>query len=462
MKGFPMSASRPGFATSSRRKFLQQSGGALAAAALTSSLSTRAFAGEQNTIKIAVVGCGHRGPGAACNALQTRGPTKLWAMADVFPSQMQSAVGSIAGRFPKQVDVPPERQFTGMDGYKKAIDSLSAGDVVILATPPVFRPLHLEYAVAKGLNVFMEKSFAVDAPGIRRVLKAGAEATRKNLKIAGGLRCRHDASLEGAVAQIHKGLIGDIIACWAYRMHQPVDFKPRRAGMNEMAHQIDNYSNFTWLNGTFVLDWLIHNLDVCCWIKGSWPVSAQGHGGRQQRTAPDQLFDHVAVEYTFADGTRMMAQGRGMNDTWPFFGSVIHGSRGSAMLGEGLWQPRIFSGYEPKPKGFETKPYGSNVIWQHKGADPNAYDVEHDLLFDAIRQDKPYNETEWSAKSAMTGIMGRMAAESGREILWKDAIASNSVLAPGLETMTMDSTPPVVPDAQGHYPVAIPGVTKAF
>ncbi|MGD0900180.1 MAG: gfo/Idh/MocA family oxidoreductase [Thermoguttaceae bacterium] len=447
-----MKAQPPRAETSSRRKFLQQSGSALAATALAGALTARAYAGEQNTIKIALVGCGGRGTGAALNALQTKGPTKLWAMADVFRNKVEGKLGELAKKLPKQIDVPPERQFAGMDAYKKAIDSLDAGDVVILATPPAFRPLHLEYAVAKGRNVFMEKSFAVDAPGIHRVLRAGAEAAKKNLKIAGGLMSRHNQPLEAAIEQIHKGLIGEVITCWAYREHGPVGFAARGPGESELAHQIKNYSCFTWLNGSFLLDWLIHNLDICCWLKGALPVSVQGQGGRQARTAPDQLFDHYSAEYSFADGTRLLAQGRHMNGTWGFFGDVIHGAKGSAILGEGIGHPRIYKGHSPTT---------DNVIWDSKGLSGNAYQVEHDLLFEAIRQDKPYNETERSAQAALTGIMGRMAVESGKEVTRDEALASKLILAPGLDEMTMDSPPPVAPDAQGRYPVAIPGMTKA-
>jgi predicted dehydrogenase len=299
----------------------------------------------------------------------------------------------------------------------------------------------------------MEKSFAVDAPGIRRVLRAGEEATKKNLKIAGGLRCRHDLGLEEAVKQIHGGILGEIITLWAYREHQPVGFTPKSAEESELAHQIRNYSNYTWLNGSFMLDWLIHNIDICCWIKQAWPVSAQGHGGRQVRTAPDQLFDHYSVEFTFADGTRMQGQGRHMTGCWDFFGVVVHGARGSAILGEGIAQPRIYKCH---------KQTAENLIWQHKGPEPFAYQVEHDILFDAIRQDKPYNETEFSVKAAMAGILGRMAAESGKMITWDEAMASNLELAPGLDQYTMESNPPVLPDAHGQYPVAMPGTTKVL
>jgi predicted dehydrogenase len=443
-------ASKP---NTSRRTFLKQTTGALAGVSLANAISARSYASEQNTIKIALVGCGGRGTGAAANALSTKGPTQLVAMADVFENRLANSLKNLSGQFAKQIDVPPDRRFLGMDAYRKVIDIISPGGLVILATPPAFRPIHVEYAVSSGCNVFMEKSFAVDAPGIRRVLKAGKEAERKNLKIAGGLMSRHYKPLEEAVGKLHDGIAGKVITCWAYREHAPVGFSPKRPGMNELAHQIQNYSCFTWLNGSFILDWLIHNLDVCCWCKNAWPVSAQGQGGRQVRTKPDQLFDHYSVEFSFPDGTRLLAQGRHMDNCWGFFGDVIHGASGSAVLGEGISEPRIFKSHQQTPE---------NVIWKYDGPRCDAYQNEHDLLFDAIRKNKSYNETERSAYAAMTGILGRMAAESGQMITWEQAMASNLVLAPGLDDYTMDSDPPVMPDEQGHYPVAIPGQTKVL
>jgi predicted dehydrogenase len=437
----------------SRREFLKQTTGALAGVSLASAIAARANAAERNTIKVALVGCGGRGTGAAANALSTKGPTRLVATADVFAHRLEGSLKNLSKQFAKKVDVPKDRQFLGLDGYRKAIDAIAPGGVVILATPPGFRPIHLEYAVAKGCHVFMEKSFAVDAPGIRRVLKAGKEAAKKNLKIAGGLMSRHYKPLEDAVQQLHDGIIGEVITCWAYREHATVGFSPRRPGMNELALQIQNYSCFTWLNGSFILDWLIHNIDVCCWCKDAWPVSAQGQGGRQVRTQPDQLFDHYSVEYTFPDGTRLLAQGRHMDNCWGFFGDVIHGAKGSAVLGEGIPDPRIFKSHQQTSE---------NVIWKYDGPRCNAYQVEHDLLFGAIREDKPYNEAERSAYAAMAGILGRMAAESGKMITWEQALASDLVLAPGLDRYTMDSDPPVKPDAQGRYPIAMPGQTKVL
>ncbi|MGB2822239.1 MAG: gfo/Idh/MocA family oxidoreductase [Phycisphaerae bacterium] len=437
----------------SRRDFLRRTGGLVAASTTVGALAARMHAAEDNTIKVALIGCGGRGTGAAVNALSTKGPTKLMAMADVFYDRQKSSLTRLEKGFKDKVDAPAERRFLGFDAYKKAIDCIAPGGVALLTTPPTFRPIHLEYAVAKGCHVFMEKSFAVDAPGIRRVLKAGQEAEKKGLKIAGGLMSRHSKPLEEAVGEIHEGAIGKVITCWAYREHGPVGFGRKPAGMSDLLHQIRNYSCFTWVNGSFILDWLIHNIDVCCWVKDAWPVSAQGQGGRQTRTQADQLFDHYAVEYSFADGTRLFAQGRHMPGCWGFFGDVIHGATGSAVLGEGVGNPRLYKGHQRT---------ADSEIWRYKGPGCNSYQVEHDLLFEAIRGNKPYNETDRCAKAAMAGILGRMAAESGQMITWEKAMASNLELAPGLDQYTMDSDAPVKPDAQGNYPVAMPGRTKVL
>ena len=439
-----------------RREFLKSTGKAVAATTLVASAATPrpGYCAENNEIKIALVGCGGRGTGAVANALATQGPTKLWAMADVFEHRLASSANALEQKFTSQIYAPAERRFLGFDGFKKAIDSLDKGDLVILATPPAFRPIHFEYAVQRGVNVFMEKSFGVDAPGLRRVLAAGELAKQKNLKVATGLMSRHYKPLEEAIQQIHDGAIGEVITAWAYRMHGPVGFSPKKPGASDLAHQISNYSSFTWLNGSFMVDWLIHNIDVCCWAKNAWPVSAQGMGGRQVRTEADQLFDHYACEYSFADGTRLFAQGRHMNKCHDFFGDIIHGAKGSAILGEGQSRPRLYKGHSQT---------AANLAWDYKGPPCDAYQREHDLLLAAIRNDHPYNEVERSVKSCLAAVMGRMACESGQVITYDEALASNLQLAPGLEQVESLTAPaPVQPDAAGAYPIAMPGRTKVI
>ena len=445
---------------SNRREFLGHSGSILTGAALVAAISERAYAGENNTLQVALVGCGGRGTGAVDNALQTPGPTKLAAVADLFPDRLASSLRGLSGHSEK-AHVPPQRRFIGFDAYKKAIDAVAPGGVVILATPPAFRPIHVEYAVERGCHVFMEKSFAVDVPGLRCVLKAGQEAARKNLKIAGGLMARHNPLLQEAMRRIHDGAIGQVVTGWACRFQGGLPFIPRRPGENELAHQIRNYSSFTWTNGSALLDWCVHDIDICCWAKDAWPVSAQGQGGRQMPNTPGQVFDHYAVEYTFADGTRLSAQGRHIPNCLDRFIDVVHGTKGSAYLasvGDGSINPKLYRSWQQTSEN-QLWPVGKH---HHDGRDIVGYQNEHNLLFEAIRRDLPYNETERCVKSAMTGILGRMAMESGKEITWEQAMASNLELAPGLDQYSMDSPPPVTPDAAGRYAAALPGVTRVL
>jgi predicted dehydrogenase len=445
-------------ATQSRRQFLKSSSALAAGSALagTLGLPRAGYTAEDNTIKVALVGCGGRGTGAAANALSTSGPTQLWALADVFPHKVQASLQNLARPFAAKVAVPAERQFVGFGGYKKAIDSLGKGGVVVLATPAAFRPSHFAYAVDKGVHVFMEKSFAVDTPGIKRVLQCGELASRKNLKVAGGLMWHHNKPRQEAIRRIHDGAIGDLITLRTYRMHGPVGFRPRQPNESLLANQIANYSSFNWLNASFYVDWLIHNIAVCCWAKDAWPVSAQGMGGRQTRTEPDEMWDHYLVEYTFADGAKLFAQTRHMTGCYDIFSDFAHGSKGSAVIMENLSRPhsRLYRGQ------VQTR---ENEFWRYQGPEPDDYQVEHDLLFEAIRQDKPYNETERCAKACLASILGRMACYSGQLVTWDEAMGSTLELAPGLEGWTsLDATPPILPDAQGRYANPMPGITKAF
>jgi predicted dehydrogenase len=446
-------SSSSGVGGTNRRRFLQQTTGALAGWGLVQALPVGVFGGASETLRVGLVGCGGRGSGAVAQALSTAGPTELWAVADFFPERGRALVERLQARFGRQIRVTSDRVFGGLEGYRRLMDSLEPGDVVILATPPAFRPAHFEYAVQRGLHVFMEKSFAVDVPGIRRVLRAGEEARKRGLKVATGLMSRHYVPLEQAMEEVHRGAIGELIAVYAYRMHGPVGLGPRPEGMSELAWQIANYSCFTWLNGSFFVDWLIHNIDVGCWAKGGWPVSVQGMGGRQVRQEPDQLYDHYMAEYTFPDGTRMVVQGRHMLRCWDFFGVVLHGTRGCAVLGEGQPQPLLFRGHEPAAQ---------QVLWRYRGEPCDPYQREMDLFFEAIRQDRPWNEVDRSVESNLTAIMGRMACESGRRIAREEALASTRELAPGLDQLRDTDDPPVKADAAGRYPIAMPGQTEVL
>lgn len=444
--------------TPSRRHFLKTSLTATAAttAALTRAIEVGAYAAEDGTIDVALVGCGGRGTGAAANALATQGPVRLVAMADVFTQRLDGSHQALHRQFPERTQVPPDQRFLGFDAYKKAIDALPKNGLVILATPAGFRPIHLEYAVNKGVHVFMEKSFAVDAPGIRRVLRAAELAKQKNLKIATGLMWRHDKPRREVIRRIHDGAIGDLLLLRTYRMHGAVGFSPRQPGETELAHQIRNYNSFNWLNASFFVDWLIHNIDVCCWAKNELPIVAQGHGARVARTEPDQMLDDYVVEYTFADGTKLVAQGRHINQTWDIFSDFAHGTKGSAVLMESLAspKPRLYRGHVQTPE---------NETWRWSGPAWDPYQAEHDELFEAIRQDKPYNEAERGAKACLVAIMGRMAAESGQPVTYEQALASNLELAPNLERIqSLNDPAPIQADAQGRYSYPVPGKTQVL
>jgi predicted dehydrogenase len=377
-------------------------------------------------------------------------------MADVFPRRVTDSLAALKEKYPQQVNVTPERRFSGFNAFREAIDALDRGDVVLLATPAAFRPAHFEYAVEKGIHVFMEKSFAVDAPGIRRVLRAGAQAEAKGLKVASGLMWRHDPAREEVIRRIHQGAIGDVILLRTYRMHGPVGLNPKPPGSSELAHQLANYNSFPWLNASFFVDWLIHNIDVCCWAKNAWPVAAQGHGARAARSAPDQMLDQYFVEYSFPDGAKLYAEGRHTAGCWDSFSDFAHGTRGSALIMENLAaaNPRIYGG-QLQTREHET--------WRYRGAPTDPYQIEQDLFFQAIRHDQPYNETERSARACMVSILGRMAADSGQWITYDDACASDLELAPGLDSLkSLDDPAPVMPDAEGRYPIPVPGQTRVL
>jgi len=285
----------------SRREFIKQTGTLAAASALAGMAVPYVHAAENNTIQIALVGCGGRGSGAAVNALSTnKGPLKLVAMGDVFETRLKNSFREISRQFAAKVDVPEDRKFVGFDAYKKALDCLKPGDVAIFATPPAFRWVHFTYAIQKGLNVFMEKPLTVDGPTSKRMFKLAEDATAKNLKVGVGLMSRHSRALEELAKRVHDGAIGDLILQRGYRMHGPVGFfssLPKPADENEMLYQIKRFHSFIWASGGNYSDFYIHIIDHLGWMKNSWPVKAQALGGRHYRQSPegvtyvDQNFD---------------------------------------------------------------------------------------------------------------------------------------------------------------------------
>ena len=409
----------------------------------------KVHAAEDNTIKIALVGCGGRGGGAVVDAMNGRGPVKLHALADVFGEKVSAYADSFAARFEDKGTVPKERQFTGFDAYKHAIDSLDPGkDLVLLATPPAFRPVHVDYAVKRGVNVFMEKSFAVDAPGLRTIAAAAKLADEKNIKLACGLMWRHNPPHAETVKRVQDGMIGEVMHMRTYRMEPAIPMVQRRPGETELAHQIRNYHSFTWTNGGFFVDWCIHNIDILSWAKNDWPESAIGMGGRTTSAIPGQVFDHQHVEYFFSDGISMNGYARHMAGTPCFYTDYVIGTKGMAVILGGF---RIM-----KNRSFNSS---NEVVWKYAGPTPNPYQVEHELLNDAIRNDKPYNEGHRAVQAGLAGIMGRAAYESGQHIQASQAYDSIIELFPDIANATWDTAPPVLPDANGLYPYAIPGQT---
>ncbi len=448
-------------ASSSRREFLQTTGKVAAATALASVVIPKVHAAEDDTIRIALVGCGGRGGGAASDALNVpNGRVKLVAMADVFPERLEGAYNGLKQRHSELVDVPEDQKFIGFDAYRKAIDCLRPGDVAIFATPPAFRWLHFSYAIEKNLNVFMEKPVTVDGPTSRKMLQLAKAADEKNLKVGVGLMCRHCRGRQELFDRIQNGEIGDVLMLRAYRMHPPVGSaftKPKPSDANELMWQIKNFHSFLWASGGCYSDFLIHNLDECCWMKNAWPVKAQALGGRHYRgDYIDQNFDVYAVEYTFADGAKLFLDGRVMSSCHDEFASYAHGSKGAAVISEAAHSPshcKIFSDQNIKRRG-------GNITWAFPQPEPSPYQLEWIDLVAAIRENKPYNEVQRGTEASLVTSMGRMAAHTGRVITFDEMLNCEHEFAPELDKLTLNGPAPIQAGADGKYPVPNPGITK--
>lgn len=451
---------------STRREFIINTGRMAAATALAGAALPHVHAAGNETLQVALVGCGGRGAGAVVNALSVKDSrTKLVAMADVFQARLNGSYDNLQKQFAAQVDVPPDRKFIGFDGYKKAMDCLKPGDIVILATPPAFRWVHFSYAIQKGLNVFMEKPVTVDGPTSKRMFALGEAAAQKNLKVGVGLMSRHSRALQQLHKRIQDGEIGEIILQRGYRMHGPVGkfaSLPNPPGKSELLYQVERFHSFIWASGGNFSDFYIHIVDHLGWMKNEWPIKAQALGGRHYRQSPegltyvDQNFDIYAVEYTYADGSKFTFDGRCMTGCQDMYSSYIHGTKGSAIAsrsGDCGAPSNTFKGQLPRR---------SDMIWQSevKPEEADPYQNEWNDLIAAIRNDTPFNEVKHGVEASLVTSMGRMAAHTGQEITYEDMLNCEHEMAPGLDQLTMDSPAPLQAGPDGRYPVPMPGRNK--
>jgi predicted dehydrogenase len=422
--------------TTTRRHFIKRTatlaGGALAVSKLASPRAVHA-AGD-DMLKVGLIGCGGRGSGAAKQALLADKNVKLTAMADAFEDRLALSLKTLSAdeEVAAKIDVPPERQFVGFDAYQQLL--ATDVDVVLLTTPPQFRPIHLKAAVEAGKHVFAEKPVAVDAPGVRSVLETCAEAKRKHLSVVSGLCLRYDAGFREMVRRLHDGAIGDIHTLMANDYRGTIWVKPRQADWTDMHWQMRNWYYFTWLSGDFNVEQHVHYLDVCAWILNGYPTKATGMGGRQVRTDAmyGNIYDHHSVTYEYENGTRIFSNTRQQAGCANDSAAYARGSKGSAKVSERRMEITTES------------------TWEFKGKVKNMYQVEHDELFAGIRQGQPLNNGEYMAKSTLLAIMGRMATYTGQEVTWAQAMNSKQDLSP--KQYAWGSAPEIE--------IAIPGITK--
>jgi predicted dehydrogenase len=435
----------------SRRAFLRNSsvlvaGTAIAAGQVQVARGAHAFGSD--TIKVGLVGCGGRGTGATVQAMNTTGgEIKLMAMADAFQDRLQGGLRGISTRHKDKVDVPKDRQFVGLDAYKELLQT--DVDLVILATPPGFRPLHFKAAVDAGKHIFAEKPVAVDAAGIRKFMAANEEAKQKGLSVAIGLQRRHERSYMNSVKAIHDGAIGEIIMARAYWNGRKPWFKTRQDGQTEMEYQMRNWYNFCWLCGDHIVEQHIHNLDVINWIMNDNPATAQGQGGCMLREKDfGEIYDHHFVEFTYGNGTTMLSQCRHQPDTWQSVSEHVHGTKGVCHLSANS-EARIYDHDGKLIHDFRDRQNG----W-------DGHQQEHHDVIAELRAGRLAQEGEWGAKSTMTAIFGRMATYSGQMLKWDDCLNSEVVVSPVEKYTSFQDEPPTKPGPDGWYALPTPGKTK--
>lgn len=426
-----------------RRTFLKAGAATLIGGTLLESLPLSSYAQANKLVRIGLVGCGGRGTGAAFEALTASKAVKLVAMGDAFEDMLNSSYGKIAARFHDQVDVPDKRKFTGLDAYSKVIAEC---DVVILATPPPFRPAHFEAAINADKHVFMEKPLAVDVPGYRKVMEVGKLAEKKKLNVVVGLQNRYDTSYREMIAKIREGLLGEIVSIDVYYNVGAPRIHPRKPGQTELEYQLRNWRYFGWLWGGQLAGQAIHQIDVINWVMQDFPNFATGNGGRQLFSGPDQgnTFDHQYVEYIYPNGVKMHVQCRNMDNCGVRQGFYIRGTKGYADE-----RSRIFD--------LENK-----IIWRFRDSDETvaSTQLEHNVFFNAIAKGPYVNNTDYGAKSTLTTIMGRMATHSGQDVKLEEVLSSDLSIVP--DQLTWDAKMPDEPDANGNYAIPIPGKTRVI
>lgn len=433
----------------SRRDFVKETsllaGGLMAIPVLS---QANYFSGADDVIKIAMIGCGGRGTGAAVQALHTKQNVQLVAMADAFKDRLDSSYKNISEALKEdglqsRLQVKEENKFVGFDAYMKAIP---LADVVILATPPGFRPLHFEEAVKQSKHIFMEKPVATDPAGIQKVLAVAQEAKKKKLNVVVGLQRRYQTSYLELMKRLKDGAIGDITSAQAWWNNDGVWVKPRTAGQTEMEYQMRNWYYFNWLCGDHITEQHIHNIDVINWALEDYPVLAQGMGGREVRKGKDygEIFDHHFVEFHYGNGVILNSQCRHQKGTMSKVDELIVGTKGKIFFNDA----RI------------TDLKGKTIYQFDKKKNENQpYQAEHDELFGAVAKGEyKFWDAERGAKSTMTSILGRMATYSGQLVSWDKAINSGINLHPSV--YAWDAKMPNMPDNDGLYAVAVPGVTK--
>lgn len=432
----------------SRREFVKTSALLTGGLFAPSFLIPGAYAAPQNHLKLALIGCGGRGTGAVFQAFETGHPIKLVAMADAFEDRLEGSYKPIVEKYGKEkVDVPQERRFVGFDAYKKAI---AEADVVILASPPGFRPSHFEEAVRQGKQIFMEKPVATDATGIRKVLAAAEVAKSKKLNVVVGLQRHYQNNYREVMKRIQDGALGDIVGGQVYWNDGGVWVKQRTPGQTEMEYQMRNWYYFNWLCGDHIVEQHVHNIDVANWAKNGYPVKAEGTGGRAVRTGKEhgEIFDHHILTFTYADGSVIHSECRHFPGAANRVDETFQGTKGKAYLSAGN-------------HGMLTD-WKGNVLYDHdRKNQPNPYQQEHDELWATLMKGEyKFADAENAAKSTMTAIMGRYATYSGKVMTWEESLNGQVDLFP--DALAWDALPKVLPNADGYYPYAIPGKTKVI